>query len=322
MSQPDTIPPKADRVLICVNPIAGRYAVGDDVLQLAQMLREEQFTVDVSTDLAEVAARANAWHAEGRLRALVGVGGDGTAAELANRVAVGVPLTLFPAGTSNLLARYLGFHRNPTEVCRTITTGRILHFDAGAANGRLFLAMIGCGFDADVVRRVHDYRKRDRKGYIGYLSYLKPIFESLRTYAYPEIRVFCAQGDGPIACPKGLAVRWAFVFNLPRYAWGIQLAPGADGTDGQLDLCTFDRGSLWNGLRYIAAAQLGRQGRLSDCRCGRGRAFRITSQEPVPYQLDGDPGGMLPVDVEILPGRMTLVVPGASRGESCPRIQS
>jgi diacylglycerol kinase family enzyme len=29
----------------------------------------------------------------------------------------------------------------------------------------------------------------------------------------------------------------------------------------------------------------------------------------VPYQLDGDLGGFLPVEIEILPMRMTLLVP-------------
>jgi diacylglycerol kinase family enzyme len=43
-------------------------------------------------------------------------------------------------------------------------------------------------------------------------------------------------------------------------------------------------------------------------------ALRIESDEPVPYQLDGDPGGLLPVDVEVLPERLRLVVtPAAAR---------
>jgi diacylglycerol kinase family enzyme len=29
----------------------------------------------------------------------------------------------------------------------------------------------------------------------------------------------------------------------------------------------------------------------------------------VPYQLDGDPGGFLPLDIEVLPERLTLWVP-------------
>jgi diacylglycerol kinase family enzyme len=41
----------------------------------------------------------------------------------------------------------------------------------------------------------------------------------------------------------------------------------------------------------------------------RVRRLRIESGEPVEYQVDGDPGGLLPVDVEVIPGRVTLVVP-------------
>ena len=41
----------------------------------------------------------------------------------------------------------------------------------------------------------------------------------------------------------------------------------------------------------------------------RMRRLRVTAEEEVPYQLDGDPGGVLPVEIEALPGRLTLVVP-------------
>ena len=33
----------------------------------------------------------------------------------------------------------------------------------------------------------------------------------------------------------------------------------------------------------------------------------IESDESVPYQLDGDPGGELPVRIRVLPGRLTFV---------------
>jgi len=32
----------------------------------------------------------------------------------------------------------------------------------------------------------------------------------------------------------------------------------------------------------------------------------------VPYQLDGDASGFLPLDIRVLPGRLTLVVPEAA----------
>jgi diacylglycerol kinase family enzyme len=54
---------------------------------------------------------------------------------------------------------------------------------------------------------------------------------------------------------------------------------------------------------------LRRHQRLPDCTVRRARRLRVTSQEEVHYQLDGDPGGLLPVEIEVLPGRLTLVVP-------------
>jgi diacylglycerol kinase family enzyme len=39
------------------------------------------------------------------------------------------------------------------------------------------------------------------------------------------------------------------------------------------------------------------------------RRLRIESDGVVPYELDGDASGFLPLDVQIEPNRLTLVVP-------------
>ena len=36
--------------------------------------------------------------------------------------------------------------------------------------------------------------------------------------------------------------------------------------------------------------------------------MRVESESPVPYQLDGDPGGELPMAVRSLPGRLRVIV--------------
>ena len=302
-----SLPPEADRVLISVNLTAGPRSAEPRVDRLAQLLAERGFRTEILTELDAVAERANHWHAERRLRTLVGVGGDGTAAELVNRIAPGVPLTMLPAGNENLLARYLKLGRTPEAVCRTIVDGALVRLDAGRAGHRIFLLMIGCGFDAEVVRRVHHHRT----GHIRKRNYFKPILELIRSYEYPELRVYWGDGDTDAAqlqFPPAV-VRWLFAFNLPCYGGGLRLAPRADGTDGLLDVCAFRRGSLWHGLQYTAAVLLGQHQGMADCTMRRVQRLRITSQAEVPYQLDGDPGGLLPVDVEVLAGRLALVVP-------------
>ena len=252
---------------------------------------------------------ANDWHAQGRLRALVGVGGDGTAAELVNRTAAGVPITMLPSGTENLLARHFQLGASPESCAATIAAGRRLRLDAGLASGRLFLLMAGCGMDADVVRRLH----AQRTGHITHASYLEPILASLCDYQYPELQVQILDdgrdevGEAPL---PPLSARWLFAFNLPCYGGGLRIAPEADAADGRLDVCMFHGGGLWNGLRYAAAVLLGMREDLADCTIQRTRRLRITAAEEVPYQLDGDPGGILPVEIAALPGRLTLLVPG------------
>jgi diacylglycerol kinase (ATP) len=296
------MPPSADRVAILVNPKAGRADALPSAERLAEQLRKRGFKPELFTDLAAAASQANQWQAEGCLRALVAVGGDGTAAELVNRTVEGVPLSLLPAGNSNLLARYFHLSRDPETLCRTIAEGVTVRVDAGLANRRIFLLMAGCGFDADVVSRVHSRRT----GHVSSSSYFRPIIEAVWSYEFPEIRVHC-EGDGSVG-PE-LAVRWLFAFNLPCYAARLRIAPWADGSDGLLDVCGFRRGRFWHGLRIAAAVLLRVHHRLGDCTTGRVRRLRITSDAPVPYQLDGDPGGWLPLDIEALPGRLTLVVP-------------
>jgi len=296
--------PRADRVVISVNPIAGARSVQARVDRLVELLEQDGFQVEALTDLGAVADRANAYHAEGCLRALVGVGGDGTAAELVNRAEPGVPFTMLPSGNENLFARYLDLGSTPESVCRTITEGATLRLDAGRANGRIFLLMIGCGFDAEVVRRVH----QRRTGHIRSRNYIKPILASIRSYQYPELRVYWDDQGAEAGLPS--AVRWLFAFNLPCYGGGLRLAPQADGTDGLLDACAFRRGSLWHGLRYAVGVFLRRHQRMADCTTCRVRRLRISAEAEVPYQLDGDPGGVLPVDVDVVPDRLNLVVPG------------
>lgn len=300
-----TIPRDADRVAILVNPKAGATAAHPRAERLADLLRKRGFNVELFTEPAAAAAQANGWHAEGRLRALVGVGGDGTAANLVNRTSEGVPLALLAAGNSNLLARYFQLSEDPELFAQTIADGVVARVDAGRAGDRIFLLMASCGFDAEVVRRVHGART----GHVSHRSYFMPIAKAAWNYDYPEIHVRSDDdGDGP---PR-LSARWLFVFNLPCYGGGFRVAPQADGSDGLLDVCSLRGGRWWRGLGYAAAILLGFHHRLADCTMGRARRLRITSENEVPYQLDGDPGGFLPVDIQVLPGRLTLVVPAAA----------
>jgi len=298
--------PAALRVLIFANPRAGARSSQGAVLAIQARLRAAGYKVQILSDVEELATKAAEGHAQGQLRAVVVAGGDGTASLVRNQTPLEVPLLPLPLGTENLLAQYLSQASDPDAVVQTLTAGVPIGLDLGRVGDRFFLLMFSAGFDAEIVRRLH----QNRQGNITRASYIGPALQAIRHYEYPEIEYHesTRTSSGDKAEPS--RCRWIFGMNLPLYARGVQLAPEANGSDGLLDLCTFDRGSLVNAMRYLWNVTRGSHLRLQDVRLTKGRQFHIKAvgDEEVAYQLDGDPGGVLPIDVEVLPGQLRLMV--------------
>ncbi|HZL88437.1 MAG TPA: diacylglycerol kinase family protein [Pirellulaceae bacterium] len=292
---------RATEVLIAVNPNAGSRAQMPIVEDLVHQLTTLNFHATVFHEIDALAAAAAEQTVAGTLRAVVAAGGDGTARLVAEMTHEGTPLTILPLGTENLLAQHLELSTDTRAIALRIAAGLTVRLDAGQANGRLFTLMVGCGFDADVVQRLH----RDRRGHIHHLSYIKPIVDSIRNYDYPPLRVHYRKVNGKSAV---LTARWVFVVNLPRYAGGLNFAPSASGTDGLLDICTFREGSLWSGLLYLGGVVLGQHEAMEDFFQAHSTEMKIESKAQVPYQIDGDPGGELPLSISVLPQRLTVLV--------------
>ncbi len=293
-------------MLIGVNPRAGAQDRQTLVEAFSQELVARQFEVQVFTNVDGLASEAAALLAVGELRAVVAAGGDGTARLIAERTPAGTPLLVLPLGTENLLARYLELTADPRLLAQVVDDGLVARFDAGQAGDRLFMLMAGCGFDADVVRRLH----QARQGHIHHLSYAKPILESILEYNYPELRVRYASADAVDGAElsEEICSRWVFIVNLPRYAGGLSFSPLASGTDGLLDVCTFKEGSLWHGLMYLGGVMLGQHEAMQDFVRVQTRRLRIEAAGAAQYQLDGDPGGELPVEISVVPQRLTLLI--------------
>jgi diacylglycerol kinase family enzyme len=293
-----------------MNPRAGARWRHERIQAMAAALSGGGYEVRMTTDLAELAGlSAESWNA-GDLRAVVAVGGDGTASVVRNRVPLEVPLLPVPTGTENLLGRYTGQTAEPAAVLRTIEEGVTIGLDLGRANGKYFLLMISAGFDAEVVRSLHE----NRRGNIKRTAYLLPALQTIRRYGFPEMQLYWT--DGPTLSERPLCCRWLFGFNLPLYALGLPIAPDAVATDGLLDVCAFERGTTWSIVRYLWHVKRGGHRSLADTRVVRTRRFRLEAVNApnVAYQLDGDHGGVLPVDVEVIPGELRLLVSPETAG--------
>lgn len=313
-SQPETsdstprlaisLPSTARTVLISMNPRAGSRSRHEHVAEIKTALEAGRFKVLMTTDLCKLHGMAASGQESGELRAVLAVGGDGTASVVRNHVPLEIPLLNVPMGTENLLGRFLGQLSRADAVRRTVEDGVVISLDLGKAGDKLFLLMISAGFDAEVIRALHE----SRKGNIRRSAYFLPILNTIRGYTYPPMQLY-SETDDATASPR--LCRWLFGFNLPLYALGLPIAPSAVATDGLLDVCTFERGAVWSVARYFWHVMRSIHHTLPDAALSRTGRFRLepTTSASVAYQIDGDYGGTLPVDVEVLRGQLRLLVP-------------
>ncbi len=291
--------PQNREVIISFNPRAGSGSGKPLIQELRHLLLDYGYDVQLMDSL-ETLANYSKEHGD-RIHAIVAAGGDGTIEAVVNATSGKIPVATFPLGTENLLAKYLKIEAHPRRMVEIISLGKSVQFDAGTANGKLFSILLSCGFDADVVRRVH----AERKGNITHLAYAKPIIESIWNYDYPNIVVeWMENGEW-----KQQDCHWAFVFNAPTYAAGLRVVSDADPTDGLFEIATFSGGSFWHGLLQFSSVVLRQQKNLPGFKLHRSNHIRIKSdREDVAFQIDGDPGGFLPIEIKVLPKHLTMII--------------
>ena len=260
------------------------------VARLAVALSRAGLSTEIAWTPADRKALVERSGRDAACRCLVAVGGDGTVSALLNE-RPRVPVSVFPAGTENLVAQQLGLRKNARALTKTITEGHPRCVDVGSAMGRRFLLMVGFGFDGDVVTRHHNARM-SHSGRIRpttRLAYVLPVLRSSFSYKFPRITVRI-ENDGE---PEILTGTTVFLFNAPRYALGLPFVPGAQDDDGWLDLLIFRDPGPFKALYYLWKVFRGTHFELPSVFHRRVKSVIVTSETTVPIQIDGDPGGFL-----------------------------
>ena len=255
------------------------------------------FTRDVG-DGARLAAKA----IDRGYDIIIAGGGDGTVNDVANgMVGSGAPLGILPIGTVNVLARDLGISLDLAAVIRTISHGRVRNIDLGCADGKYFTLMVGLGFDAEVISNV----LQPVKDWIGASAY---IFKGLETLAwYQATDITLIMPDQTYSSQAFLVI----VANVSRYSFHLRVTPDASPEDGLLDICVFERPftDRFGFMHQVADLFIDRHLEHDSVKSFRTPWVKIESEPEIMVQVDGDPFGMTPVDIRVIPGALSVIVP-------------
>ena len=277
-------PKGSSRVLIVFNPVAGRRRA-----HLLWRVLDVLVANGVRLDLAET---RGAGHAESLAREaaasgsrlIVAAGGDGTIAEVANGLmGTGAHLGVIPLGTANVLAHELGLPFSPKAVAAALAFGRTTTLWPGIAESpttkRLFVQMLGVGFDAHVVRHVSFPMKK----LLGKGAYVVCSMMELARYRYPAIHVRLDDLETSAA---------SVIVSKGRFYGGrFQVAAGAVPGEPGFTVILFDHSGPGAAMMYGAALPLNLLGRAPGVRRIRANRIDFIGNQPVPAQTDGDPAG-------------------------------
>ncbi len=220
-----------------------------------------------------------------------------------------IPVGMVPLGGDTLLATKLGIRpchdRDDLDQALTIIAeSKTFAMDMGRINGRYFAIDAVIGNIPPVVLAPESNISR----HMGVLSHLTPFVQSMGTRA--TFYRFMEETEG--FCKLASSI---FVTNARGVGAGTGNAV-QELSDGYLYLCILNPLKLsdYGRIAYRFGAWY-----LSGIVDGdipltirKIRKVRIESERPQPAMVDGEIWGTTPVDIDLVPGAVTIIVPGTS----------
>lgn len=300
------------------NPAADAGKLAHTLPALQQKMQASGLveTVVLSHSREEMITQVEQALAQGTSR-IISIGGDGTAHTIANailryqqRTGADVSLAVYPAGSGNDWVKSHAIPTNEKDWLKMLAGGKtvlqsagLLHYqNSDGPQARYFINVAGLAYDGYVVQQTE---RHPRRRLPSRLYYLLMILRSLWSYRLERARV---------TWPDGKMEDTFYTINagIGRYSGGgMQLCPHADPTADTLAVTTAGNlskiGVLLNSWRFYTT----RIGEHPKVNCWHSKTFTVTSldQQPILLEADGEFLGHGPVQIEVIPACLRVLVP-------------
>ncbi|SDJ75362.1 lipid kinase, YegS/Rv2252/BmrU family [Nocardioides sp. YR527] len=235
-------------------------------------------------------------------------GGDGSVSAAAGRVAnTDVVLAVVPLGTANDFARTLELELEPEAAIQQLLEGKVINVDVGRANGHAYLNVASFGLSVAVTEALSPGMKK----LIGPAAYPVATLKAYRDHTPFTARLEFPEGDHETVEFEDLLQ--VAVGNGRHYGGGNTVSPNASVDDDLLDVYAIMRGKLSD---HVSIARLLKSGHFVEheqVHHTTTRAVRITTEEPMPVNLDGEILTETPADFTLESNAIHVAVPMRSR---------
>ncbi|MBN1925760.1 MAG: diacylglycerol kinase family lipid kinase, partial [Prolixibacteraceae bacterium] len=288
---------KKEKWVFIVNPTAGNYFAESIIPKIKQEI--DKYKIDAEILITERKGHATTLAAqalEKGYRNIVAVGGDGTLNEVGKALVNNTEaiLGIIPAGTGNDFIQILGFpNRFSEEHWDIFFSKNTALMDVGICNGNFFFNGMGLGFDAQVASRNYKDEGEVKKG--GKDKYIWHIVSTLLFYREKNMKVLNNSHSHETKC---------FINTVSigrRFAGDFFLTPQAIANDGELDVCSIKKLSLYHRFRILMKVPKGSHVQDKRVNYFKTKSIELEFDHKVPYHLDGELLFSNKFEVSILP---------------------
>ena len=228
-------------------------------------------------------------------------GGDGTLSHAASHlVHTDVALAVLPMGTGNTFARSLGLPLDLGGAAKTIAAQHIEKIDVGKVNNQIFLNSVALGLTTEIAQAL----TKDIKKKLGLLAWPFVGFRVLASHRALVLKVSSQEKSFEVRTHQLLIVNGRYV------AGPIAAAPDASVQDHAFDVFVLGgakKGTLlratWNWLRHKHIY-------TPENRYFTTQKLRVESpRRAINANIDGEINDQTPLEMEILPSALRVVVP-------------
>ena len=309
------------RIAAIVNPYAANGRAGKLWPNIAQPLRDRlgEFTVRF-TDSAGHATRIARELIESSFDLIVAVGGDGTVSEVVNGflrddepIRPEAQLGILPVGTGSDFQRTTGIPSDLDAAIEILAAGKPLAIDVGKARfvapdgqagERHFVNLASFGMGGAVAAGA----KNLLTAVSGQAGFFWATLKTLATFGGRHVELGLDDDGRSLSC---------FILNVAVgngrfHGGGMHPCPRALLNDGLLDVTVIDYLNLWEVVRDIRVLYSEDVYRLPKVHHLRARRLTARATRPTWIEVDGEPLGRLPLEVEVLPRRIPLLLSPSS----------
>ncbi|HEY9822134.1 MAG TPA: YegS/Rv2252/BmrU family lipid kinase [Candidatus Sericytochromatia bacterium] len=299
------------------NPVAGQSDPEQDLLTIRTLL-EPEIDLDIQLTTPEIDAGQLAKEAVDRgVHMIIASGGDGTLSATAEAlVGTNIPLGVISRGTANAFASALGIPDAIEAACETILGGITKVVDAAMCNGKPMVLLAGIGFEAEVVEKAD----RESKNRLGMMAYIVAGVQQLREFETFEVTI---ETEEKVVTVTAAAVTIANA--APPTSILAQGPAGIIYDDGLLDLTVVApqtrAGAVASAYHLLQTALRGDAAERDDIGYLRAQRIKVTTDPPQKVVLDGEVIGTMPIEVECVPGGLTILVPETEELEYSDKLE-